>query len=211
MSNSQSLSNSQARLIESADPWAVGLLDRIQFPFHPCILVSLWRILMPTCFIWAPPWRPQDAQIAPKNRPTGAQNASRQLLGENAPADLHNKSGNKKLGADSERSWAPFWMIWDGFFTLRACPPTQFIFSGKSRSVTKLSRRPYVGSIRCRSLWGDPGAGRGGKGNQGNPKGTQGDGPMGPFGVIPKLFRMESHFEWTLNCAGRGTLISRWG
>ena len=64
--------------------------------------------------------------------------------------------------------------------------------------------------------------GRGGaretKGTHRGPKGTQGrlrrpwgDGPMGPFGVIPKLFRMESHFEWSLNCAGKRTLISRWG
>ena len=46
---------------------------------------------------------------------------------------------------------------------------------------------------------------------KGTQRGPWGDGPMGPFGVIPKLFRMESHFEWSLNCAGKRTLISRWG
>ena len=56
---------------------------------------------------------------------------------------------------------------------------------------------------------GDP---RGPKGTQGNPrgpKGTQGrlrrpwgDGPIGPFGVIPKPFRMESHFEQTVIMKG---------
>ena len=47
---------------------------------------------------------------------------------------------------------------------------------------------------------GDP---RNPKGTQGNPRGPKGafgalggNGPMGPFGVIPKPFRMESHFEW---------------
>ena len=78
-------------------------------------------------------------------------------------------------------------------------PPTQCILSGGIRS-TKLSRRPYVASTRCRSL------GRGGPEDQGDPrgpKGTQGrlrrpwgDGAMGPFGVIPKPFPMESRFEW---------------
>ena len=70
------------------------------------------------------------------------------------------------------------------FFTLRACPPTQLILSGKGRSVTKLSRRPYVASTRCRSLWGDPGGEGGGKGNQGDPQGPKGNprAPSAPLG-----------------------------
>ena len=49
---------------------------------------------------------------------------------------------------------------------------------------------------------GDPRGPKGAKGTQGLPRGPKGafgalggDGPMGPFGVIPKPFRMESHFE----------------
>ena len=71
-------------------------------------------------------------------------------------------------------------------------------------------------------LGGTQGGGRGGQGKPRGPKGAQrepkgafgalgGDGPMGHFGVIPKLFRMESNFEWSLNCAGKGTLISKLG
>ena len=55
----------------------------------------------------------------------------------------------------------------------------------------------------------DPKAPQGGQGNPRDPKEPKGpkgpkapqgalwgDGPMGPFGVIPKPFRMEGHFEW---------------
>ena len=69
--------------------------------------------------------------------------------------------------------------------TLKRMPPTQCILSGGIRS-TKLSRRPYVASTRCRSLGGGP------KEAQGNPRaspkepkgpdGTQGD-PKGPKGT----------------------------
>ena len=79
--------------------------------------------------------------------------------------------------------------------TLKRMPPTQCILSGGIRS-TKLSRRPYVASTRCRSLGGegpkgtqgtrwDPRAPKETQGDQGDPrgpKGTQGD-PRGPKGT----------------------------
>ena len=82
-------------------------------------------------------------------------------------------------------------------------PPTQCILSGGIRS-TKLSRRPYVASTRCRSLGtrgtqGDPRDSRDPRDPRG-PKGAfgalGGNGAMGPSRVIPKPFPMESRFEW---------------
>ena len=74
-------------------------------------------------------------------------------------------------------------------------PPTQCILSGGIRSATKLSSS--VASTKCRSLGGPKGP-RGPRGPK-VPKGAfgalGGDGPMGTFGVIPKPFRMERHFE----------------
>ena len=59
---------------------------------------------------------------------------------------------------------------------------------------------------------GTQGRAKGPKGTQGGPrgpKGTQGRlrrpwevGPWGPLGVIPKSFRMESHFEWKVITKG---------
>ena len=93
-------------------------------------------------------------------------------------------------------------------------PPTQFILSGRIRSATLLSRRPFLASTRCRSLGpkGTPGAppppqppprdprgpkgprGKGAKGTQGDPRdprgpeGSQGD-PRGPKGTQGRLRR----------------------
>ena len=59
---------------------------------------------------------------------------------------------------------------------------------------------------------GDPKESKGtqGEGTQGGPRGPKGafgalwgDGPRGAFGVIPKPFRMESHFEWKAITNGR--------
>ena len=96
----------------------------------------------------------------------------------------------------------------DRFFTLRACPPTQLILSGNSRSVTKLSRRPYVASTRCRSLWGDPWGGRGrGQGKPRAPKGAQRE-PKGAFGALggmgpwDPLGSFRSYPEWKAISSG---------
>ena len=94
-------------------------------------------------------------------------------------------------------------------YTLTRMPPTQCVLSGEIRFATKLLRRPYVVSTRCRSLGpkGTPGTqGPGGR------KGTQGDprGPKGAFGALGGewahgalwgLFR--SHFEWKVISNGR--------
>ena len=49
--------------------------------------------------------------------------------------------------------------------------------------------------------------GRGPKGGQGDPRAPSaplgGNGAMGPFGVIPKPFRIESHFEWKVITNGK--------
>jgi len=92
-------------------------------------------------------------------------------------------------------------------YTLTRCPPTQFTFSGKIRSATKLSRRPFHASTGCRCL-GPKGAQRdprtkGGQGTQGRLRRPWGNGPLEPSGVIPKPFRMESHFEWKGISKGR--------
>ena len=61
------------------------------------------------------------------------------------------------------------------------------------------SQRHYVSSLffqarrRAAPRAQEP---KGPKGPKGAFGALWGDGPMGPFGVIPKPFRMEGHFEW---------------
>ena len=75
-------------------------------------------------------------------------------------------------------------------------PPTLLTRSGYTCSSTKHSRRNSVVPTN---------QGNGTQGDQMGPKGGDprapsapfgGMGPGGPFGVIPKPFRMEGHFEW---------------
>ena len=61
-----------------------------------------------------------------------------------------------------------------------------------------------------RAPHGTQGGPKGGQGTQGGAKGPKGAfgalgevGPWGPLGVIPKSFRMESHFEWKVITKGK--------
>ena len=84
-------------------------------------------------------------------------------------------------------------------------PPTLHILSVPLRSATHLAR-PFCSLY----LSGHPTP------TPPHPPPPQGPkGPLGPFGVIPELFRMESHFEWMVMGLFRGfseckTILSGW-
>ena len=124
------------------------------------------------------------------------------------------------LSIDCRFRHAIFEILFDSSRSAHARRPS--LFSPAKAAPSPNFRDAPMSLLQGADPFGGTQGGRGGaretKGTHRGPKGTQGrlrrpwgDGPMGPFGVIPKLFRMESHFEWSLNCAGKRTLISRWG
>ena len=70
---------------------------------------TFWRVLMPKCSILGPPWRPAGAPMAPKIAQVAPKSLKKSIRLEHTFADLFPRSL-------SERSWAPFWSIWDGFW-----------------------------------------------------------------------------------------------